>query len=355
MLTADNVTPEVSVIVGMSDSIGVEQEMGSVDVAIPCYQYGRYIRSCVTSVLSQDIKDLRILIIDNASTDNSVEMAQQLATEDSRVELVAHAKNLGANASYNEGIDWAIADYFLLLDADDLLPPGALGRAVAVLDERPDIAFTFGKQILAGSEVEPKASHFGDHSNTWQVCSGLAFIRHLCRTGANPVGASTVLRRTSIQKQAGYYRPELPYTDDMELWLRLACLGNVAKTSAAQAIRRKHPKQHSSHYESIFIRDFHERDKAFKSFFANEGRQLPRASELEEQASRSLGDHAYWSAVSHIVRGQVDLGAELFRYASDRRGGLAPLPPIAWLFRTERASDRAKELLAAYIRRLVAA
>ena len=70
--------------------------MSSVDIAIPCYQYGRYLRDCVASVLSQDIDDLRILIIDNASTDNSVAIARQLAEEDARVSLLARSQNSGA-------------------------------------------------------------------------------------------------------------------------------------------------------------------------------------------------------------------------------------------------------------------
>ena len=56
----------------------------SVDVAIPCYPYGGFLRDCVTSVLTQAIRDVRVLIIDNASTDDSVEVALQIAAEDPR-------------------------------------------------------------------------------------------------------------------------------------------------------------------------------------------------------------------------------------------------------------------------------
>jgi glycosyltransferase involved in cell wall biosynthesis len=56
-----------------------------VDIAIPCYQYGRFLRQCVTSVLTQGIDAARVLIIDNSSTDDSVEVAQQLAAEDRRL------------------------------------------------------------------------------------------------------------------------------------------------------------------------------------------------------------------------------------------------------------------------------
>ncbi len=96
----------------------------SVDVAIPCYPYGGFMRDCVTSVLTQAIRDVRVLIIDNASTDDSVEVALQIAAEDPRVEVIARRRNLGPHASFNEGIDWARATYFLVLCADDLLAPG---------------------------------------------------------------------------------------------------------------------------------------------------------------------------------------------------------------------------------------
>ena len=48
-----------------------ENHMASVDVVVPCYQYGRYLRDCVASVLQQDIEDVRVLIVDNASTDEA--------------------------------------------------------------------------------------------------------------------------------------------------------------------------------------------------------------------------------------------------------------------------------------------
>ena len=89
--------------------------MKSVDVVIPNYNYGRYLRACVGSVLSQDVEKLRVLIVDNASTDDSPEVARELAAMDPRVELRLHETNLGPHASFNEGIDWAESDYFLIL------------------------------------------------------------------------------------------------------------------------------------------------------------------------------------------------------------------------------------------------
>src|SRR5436305_2109319 len=103
--------------------------MSTVDVYIPCYNYGRFLRACVHSVLLQQGVDVRVLIIDDASQDSSQEIAQALAREDSRVEYRRHTANLGHIETYNEGVRWIRAKYSLLLSADDMLTPGALSRA----------------------------------------------------------------------------------------------------------------------------------------------------------------------------------------------------------------------------------
>ncbi len=77
--------------------------MHNVDIAIPNYNYGRFLRESVESVLSQRGVNVRVLIIDNASTDDSAAIACQLAAEDSRVELCLRERNLGPHASFNEG------------------------------------------------------------------------------------------------------------------------------------------------------------------------------------------------------------------------------------------------------------
>ena len=112
---------------------------------MPCYQYGRFLRECVDSILSQGIGDIRVLIIDNASTDNSLEVARQLAAEDGRIEILARPCNLGPHASWNEGIDWAKSDYLVILAADDLLADGAIARAVSVLNIASECESFHGK------------------------------------------------------------------------------------------------------------------------------------------------------------------------------------------------------------------
>ena len=328
--------------------------MTSIDVVVPCYQYGRFLRQCVTSVLTQDVDNLRILIIDNASTDNSVEIAKQLAAEDARVEFVGRTVNLGQHASYNEGIRWASSKYFLLVDADDLLVPGSLRRAIAFMEQHHEISFVYGIQAILHGDGTTRIASRDIENHQWDMISGRTFIEQVCQTGINHVGAPTVVRRTSAQKRAGYYRPEYAYCDDMDLWLRLACLGDVAKLGMVQAFRRLHDSQHGNYYQSVLVRDFIERKRVFEGFFlTNEARSLPGAEHLFKRAQRSLGEHAYWSSVSHLCRGYVRSSWQLFKFAVRYQPRVVLIPPVGWLVRVDRPLARVKEVLREAAQRLL--
>jgi glycosyltransferase involved in cell wall biosynthesis len=314
-------------------------ESASVDVVVPCHQYGRYLRACVTSVLAQGIQDVRVLIVDNASTDDSVEVARQLAIEDHRVEVVARRSNLGPHASYNEGIDWACSKYFVVLDADDLLVPGCLAHAVALLEGHPGVGFAHGMACWVGPDDPIPVLKTGNEP--WQIIAGAELLESFCRTARCHVqGPSTVVMRTEVQKRAGHYRSQLPHTDDFEMWMRLACFGSAAMTKAYSAIRRFHPSSRTISVSQTRSRDrasycyptwpWHD-EEAFQCFFAHEGTLLPDASRLQRLVERNLGARAYWSALAQLCRGQVGIARDLWRFAFRRRPMTALLPPVGYL------------------------
>ena len=110
--------------------------MHRIDVIVPCYNYARYLRGCVQSVLRQEGVQVRVLIIDDFSPDHTPEVGRALAEEDSRVEYRRHPQNARHIATYNEGFEWAAGGATLRLSADDLLTPGALFRALRAAQER---------------------------------------------------------------------------------------------------------------------------------------------------------------------------------------------------------------------------
>ncbi|NGO52928.1 glycosyltransferase family 2 protein [Allomesorhizobium camelthorni] len=316
--------------------------MASIDVVIPCYNYEHFLPECVGSVLSQDVENLRVIVIDNASTDDSVGVARRLAAEDPRVEVVCHEKNLGPHASFNEAIDRAEADYFMILCADDFLTADTLVHGIAMLETFPRIS------CVLGTYMEPWVGtvlpSLVRQSGGGDLMEGTSFIERCCGVAGLNVPAHAMLVRTSVQKRVGHYRPTLPLMDDLEMALRLATKGLVAQLRGPLVVQRMHTSNLSQSFWDDRLNDLTEREAVFNSFFSHEGRDIPGAEKMHRSAKRRLAETAFWSAVSHAVRGRAREGSEIFKFGLN----LSPasmLMPLGHLYRSEGALKRATAVI----------
>lgn len=288
--------------------------LSSVDVIVPCYRYGHFLRECIVSVLAQEEVEVRVLIIDDASPDNSGEVGEALSREDRRVSCVRHAVNKGHIATYNEGIEWLEADYYLLLSADDYLLPGALGRSVRLMDAHPGMGLSFGQAI---TRMEGEAANLVPASGDgWRVLSGPEFIK---MSGAkNIVPTPTAVVRTSLQKRLGGYRVELPHSGDMEMWLRLAAHGDVGMLEQYQAVYRLHSTNMSSHYyTSRYLPDLRQRKAAADCFLDTCGDVLPDAEQMYRRLIELLAQETVGFASSAFNAGELDLSRQLSVFARE--------------------------------------
>ena len=293
------------------------QRVSRMDVIVPCYRYGRFLRDCVESALGQQGVELRVLIIDDCSPDNTAEVSQQLMAEDSRVSLIRHTSNRGHIATYNEGIEWIASDYYLLLSADDYLLPNAFGRTAAFMDRHPTVSLAFGQAIVAKVESGVQHSDWHPSSAPWELVPGRRFIE---RSGArNCVPTPAAVVRTAVQKQVGGYRPELPHSGDMEMWLRLATQGDVGITQAPHAVYRRHADNMSLGYmESHWLPDIRQRQAALAFFYSESGCQDDEMHRLKHCAYGQLSKDATRFANSAFNKGDLatskllsDLAVEL--------------------------------------------
>src|SRR6516165_1169262 len=215
--------------------------MSSVSVVIPCYNYGHYLRDAVASVLSgQEGVDVRVLLIDDASTDDSAEVAQKIAADDDRVEVIIHSVNRKNLATYNEGLlEWADGDYSVLLDADDRLTPGALRRAADLMDANPSVGFVYGHPLHFREGVPlPQAR---TSVQGWTIWPGHWWVERRFRAAVNCITTPEVMVLTSVQKQVGGYDLRLPHAGDLEMWMRLAAHSDVGYVRGVdQALYRMH-------------------------------------------------------------------------------------------------------------------
>lgn len=269
----------------------------SIDVIVPCYNYGRYLRQCTQSVLQETRFPIRVLIIDDASTDGSAEEARKIAAGDSRVAVITHRSNQGHIATYNEGIAWAQAAYMLLLSADDMVAPGALARAVTLMEANPYIAFAYGRAIRFSKEEELNEPRASIDSSDVAVHCGMEFIRRICSRPDNPVETATAVVRGAIQKKIGGYCPQLPHSGDLEMWLRCAAHGDVAEIGAIQGYSRMHgANMRDAYYGPQVLRDYKQRQEAFSYFFNNHAGHIADADQLRRRAFSSLANQLVWEA-----------------------------------------------------------
>jgi glycosyltransferase involved in cell wall biosynthesis len=290
----------------------------SVSVVIPCYNYGHFLHAAVSSALDdQSGLEVRVLVIDDASTDGSAEVARDIAAGDPRVQVLAHATNRGHIATYNEGLlDWADADYSVLLSADDRLAPGALRRATELLDAHPQVGFAYGHPIRFRDGAPPPVARTTVRG--WSVWPGLWWLERRCRSGVSCISSPEVVVRTSLQKMVGGYDPRLPHTGDTEMWLRMAAHADVGYIRGAdQAFYRMHENNMTRARTALV--DLRQRRLAYEIFLDRCATGLPEAARLSNIVHRKLSWEALWSASRAYDRGRAEQTPvdELIEFALD--------------------------------------
>jgi glycosyltransferase involved in cell wall biosynthesis len=293
----------------------------SVSVVIPCYRYGHYLPDAINAAFDQDGVDVEVVIVDDASPDDSGDVAEQLAAADSRIRVVRHRRNMGHIATYNDGLKTATADFVTLVSADDLLAPGALARAVSLMIANPDVGFVYGRPIEFTGQPPGDLGRASAHF--WTIWDGHSWIRLSCRRGRNFILSPEVVMRTSAVRDVGDYRPDLPHSGDLELWLRTASRWNVGRINGpVQAYYRVHDaNMHLTTFAGL-VNDIRHRHNAFKSLQAG---LIPDPDRHIALAGAALATQALVGALHlldqgterHIVQPLIDVAGAICPAMSD--------------------------------------
>ena len=276
----------------------------TVSVVVPCYNYSKYLRACIESATTQPGVDVEVLILDDGSSDGSADIARELARSDSRVHAIVHDRNIGHIATYNEGLAQAGGDYTMLISADDLLTPGALARATTLMEAEPSVGLVYGYAAEFSGESPPPAR---TDVRTWCVWAGEDWIYDRCASGRNALRSPEALIRTAVQREIGGYRPDLPHSGDLEMWMRAATVSDIGLLAGVdQAFKRIHADNMSlTRYEGM-LTDLVERRRAFDEI-VDRYRDQPRLrSTLRERAHVALAREALRHAMNAFDRGYVD-------------------------------------------------
>lgn len=125
-----------------------------VTIGVPVYNGGRLLAGALDSLLAQTFEDYEILILDNASTDNTKEIALQYAHRDPRIRYERNETNIGSTPNYNLVARKAIGKYFRWQACDDLVLPTYLEKTVPLLENNPDAILAFTHAVMMGDNNE---------------------------------------------------------------------------------------------------------------------------------------------------------------------------------------------------------
>lgn len=260
-----------------------------VSVVVPCYNYGHHLEELVTRLISGSRVELAILIVDDASPDGSGAVADSLAARYPEVSSLRHQINAGHIQTYNDGLALADGDYVVLLSADDLLPAGALDRAVALMESRPDVGLVYGfSQSFSGEPPE-----VGDKVRNWSVWAGLDWLSLAARRGRCFIASPEVVMRREALQQTGGYDPRLPHSADFDMWLQTALRWNIGRVNGPpQALYRVHDSNMHLTTFAGMITDLRERRRTFRVLFEEHARDRPDVGRLREPAMKALSREA---------------------------------------------------------------
>lgn len=181
-------------------------EMGQcISVVIPMYNSASTICRAIESVLVQTSVAFEVIVVDDASTDNSVALVRE--HYGSKVKLICMESNKGPSTARNAGIGVATGDYVAFLDADDRWHKDKLRLVKEALAEHPEISFLFHKTTLVDVDTLPEA---------YCAPERVAFSRLLA---GNFIHTPCVVAKRTEQLR---FDESMRYMEDYDLWLRLA-------------------------------------------------------------------------------------------------------------------------------------
>src|SRR6185295_10178857 len=250
---------------------------------------------------TQEEVEVRVIIMDDASSDSTEAVGRRLAAEDVRVEYHRHAVNAGNIRTYNEALGYLTGDYCMILSADDLLTPGSLARATRVMDAHPEIGLAYGRDITFRHTPPRDAARSSTYCG-YKIFTYAEFLERACRLGHTPIQAPTAIVRTSLHREIGNYLVELPHAGDTEIWLRMAAHGAVCELDADQAFRRLHANNMSLSFAQLGR--FEQQKKAFDAHFAQYREARPEIAHLQAVVDRTIAEAAVWSGAHAFDAGE---------------------------------------------------
>lgn len=203
----------------------------TTSILVTVFNREAYLRQTLESILGSSVVDFEVIVVDDCSNDNSVEIARSSVQSESRVRLYVNEKNLGDYANRNRAASLARGKYLKYLDADDLIYRHSLATMVDAMERFPDAALALSRNVIDPEEPYPK------------LYSPKEFFREHY-FGKSPIGvgpSAAIIRRECFEAVGGFSGRQ--FVGDTELWMKLAERWPIVTLPPALVWWRRHEGQ----------------------------------------------------------------------------------------------------------------
>jgi glycosyltransferase involved in cell wall biosynthesis len=203
-----------------------------------CHNTSAYLEEAVSSVLSQTLGDLELIIVDDCSTDDSLEIAQRYQMQDIRVSILSLPVNSGPAIARNAGILAARGNWLGILDSDDVAMPYRFEDQMRLADDYKDLV------MIGSSSVSIDEKGFVISGNKYPTRHP-ELVKNLYTLRKFPPHSSMVYRKNVVEKLTAFNR-RYAHSEDYDLWLRLSEIGKIASIDKPLVKIRKHEQNISN-------------------------------------------------------------------------------------------------------------
>lgn len=212
--------------------------MAKITVYIPTYNHGKYLKKAVDSVLSQTYQDFELIIIDDASTDNTSEILKHYQSHP-KIKILRNKRNLGFIRSAHKAIRMAKGQYILRLDADDFLDENTLLVLSNILDHHPEIDLVYPDFF----HVNEKGQII-DYIRKKKIGEEIKLLDL-------PPNSGGVMMRKSCYFSIGGYRKDIDAQDKYDLWIKFIASHKAYNVNLPLYYYRWHGKNVSANLKKI--------------------------------------------------------------------------------------------------------
>lgn len=269
----------------------MQKDFPLVSVLICAYNTEKYMAQCLDAIINQTYKNLEVIVVNDGSTDNTLNLIKSFSKKDSRIILINNNENYGFVKSLNIGLSYAHGEYIARTDADDITEANWIETLIQELIKNSDIiAIGSYIKILSQEGNQSNLSHLYKDGEIWknpltheEISEKMLF--------KNVIHNNSMIMRSSIYKQYGLtFDENYKYAEDYKFWLEASRLGKLANYPEALV----HYRLNNNQISSIYSKEQMETAKRIRKIAINYYFQ-------DQTIDFKLGEKIYFDEIESLI------------------------------------------------------